>query len=394
MRIRRCAILFFEPREEVAFALAELLSGRGGVTRTLRWYALAPHLPAPVEISASERDLLGSLSPSQWTEHSALAEDVNLQALIGKGLVVQDIIPGQEGASTAVPAAAFDDARLRRVHWHPLAALLHAFTRWNGVDSVADARTAGIDTAAGLRERHGAPPPDRVLPDAAEVRDLPAALQTEFDALLHRRATCRNFDAARALPLSLFSTLLARTFGVQARVQRGGLVFDKKNSPSGGGLHPTSACLIVQNVEGIAPGLYRYLADSHQLVALPFDAAELPALALEAVSQQDWFANAHCLVVLVAAFERTFWKYRRHDKGYRVITLEAGHISQTLYLSATELGLGAFITGAINERPLERVFALDPLTEGALAICGFGWRGATMHAAELDPAGQVWTRAS
>jgi len=359
----------------------------------MRWYALAPHLAAPVEVSLAGRELLGSLSPNQWIEQSAVAQASELQSLIDNGLVVQEAASLQPELSATASSAAVDDARLRHVYWHPLAALLHSFTRWSDVDSVTDARAAGIDTAAGLLERHGEPPGPRSLPSAADVRTLPAARQTDFDTLLRRRVTCRNFDVARALPLSLFSTLLARTFGVQARVQRGGLVFDKKNSPSGGGLHPTSACLIVQNVEGIAPGLYRYLADSHQLVALPFDAADLPALALEAVSQQDWFANAHCLVVLVAAFERTFWKYRRHDKGYRVVTLEAGHISQTLYLSATDLGLGAFITGAINERPLEKVFALDPLTEGALAICGFGWRATRMQAAELDPAGEIWTRA-
>jgi hypothetical protein len=55
--------------------------------------------------------------------------------------------------------------------------------------------------------------------------------------------------------------------------------------------------------------------------------------------------------------------------------------------------LGAFITGAINEVFLEQAFGLDPVREGVLAICGFGWRGAEMVTTELDPAGVVWEAA-
>jgi len=51
-------------------------------------------------------------------------------------------------------------------------------------------------------------------------------------------------------------------------------------------------------------------------------------------------------------------------------------------------------SGAINEVRLERAFGLDPIQQGALAICGFGWRGEVMETAELDPAGEVWRHAN
>lgn len=111
-------------------------------------------------------------------------------------------------------------------------------------------------------------------------------------------------------------------------------------------------------------------------------------------AQQHGFADAHVLVLLSPRFDRTFWKYRHHAKGYRVVALEAGHLSQTLHLAATDAGLGAFITGAINEAQLEQAFGLDPIRQGALAICGFGWRGEMMETAELDPAGEVWQTAA
>lgn len=121
-------------------------------------------------------------------------------------------------------------------------------------------------------------------------------------------------------------------------------------------------------------------------------AGDLHAFAMQCVAQQHWFADAHCLVLTVADFDRTFWKYRRHAKGYRVVALEAGHLSQMLYLAATECGAAAFITGAINERSIEQALGLDSTRQGVLAVSGFGWRASSMQTAELDPRQSVWQR--
>lgn len=389
-RLRRCEILLLEPREDARFELASLLQGGNGIARTSSWVALAPHLGDPVVVDQMQREMLGRVSPTQW---QPIPDDQHDRAiclwLLQKGLLISD---SPTDADQALHRES--DEKLRQAYWHPLAAVLHAFTRWQGVDAVKNTRDSKTDTAVSMREVLGPPPEPTPVDATAECVDLPLHQDSAFDDLLARRATCRNFDDSRPLPLPLFSTMLARVFGARASVQvSDDLRFQKKNSPSGGGLHPTEAYLIVQNVEGIAAGLYRYLIEGHRLVRLPDPAMALPAFAMEALGQQHWFANAHCLVIMVPRFDRTFWKYRRHAKGYRVVALEAGHLSQTLYLSATDLGLGAFITGAINERALEGALHLDPVCQGALAMCGFGWRAASMETAELDPAGKVWTRA-
>lgn len=391
MRIRRCSVLYLEPREETAFDLAVLLAGGDGLARTQRWVALAPHVGEEVEVDAAERELLGALSPQQWTDARTLAPAMQpaLKRLLRAGLVI---------ASTKAHAAhRARDERLRDTHWHPLAATLHAFTRWDGTDAVKNMQDSGTETALSMRHVLGAPPAEAASRGAAADRlPLPRADRTGFDALLARRATCRNFDVARPLPRALFAQLLERVFAAQAQVRvTDDTVVLKKHHPSGGGLHPLEAYLLVQHVEGVAPGLYHYHALEHALQPLPgpVDADPLHAFAMQAVAQQHWFANAHALVLIAPRFARTFWKYRRHAKAYRVIALEAGHLSQNLYLAATDAGLGAFITGAINERVLEQAFGLDPLCEGALAVCGFGWRAEEMATAEFDPAAAVWQAA-
>jgi len=385
--VRRCEVLVIEPRETVEFDLAGLMHGSDGLRRTMQWQALAPHLDAPVDIDAAHCQLLGRVSPSSWVSALALeAEREALEYLLASGLLL------------AQAAGVHDmhrerDARLRGAHWHPLSAIMHAFTRWDGVDAVKNMKESGTETALQLRDVLGAPPVEAKRHAASEeaLIRLPDVPGNAFDALMHRRVTCRNFDASRAVPLATFSKVLERALAAQAKVEiTEDMVFLKKNVPSGGGLHPMEAYLIVQNVEGLAPGLYHYRADAHALEALPTPAGDLGEFVMEAVAQQHWFRDAHVLVVLAPRFDRTFWKYRQHAKSYRVVALEAGHISQTLYLSATDLGLGAFITGAINEKHLERALGLDALTQGALAVCGFGWRDRTMVNAELDPASRIW----
>lgn len=390
MRVRRCAILYLEPREDTAFDLASLLAGGDGLARTRRWVALAPHLGEEVEVDAAERELLGELSPERWmsaTEFPAESRPA-LRRLLKAGLAI--------GSTRAHAAHRERDERLRDVHWHPLAATLHAYTRWSDADAVRNMQDSGTETAAEMREVLGAPPPEADALGESDSRiPLPRVAGNDFDALLARRATCRNFDPSRSLPFDLFSQLMQRVFAAQAEVRVGDdTAFLKKSSPSGGGLHPTEAYLVVQHVEDLAPGLYHYHATAHALEPLPAPELPLREFLMQAMAQQHWFADAHAAVVLVPRFDRTFWKYRRHMKGYRVIALEIGHLSQTLYLAATEAGLGAFITAAINEKPIEAAFGLDPLRQGALAICGFGWRSDTMDTMELDPNGAVWEAAT
>ena len=50
MRVRRCKVLFLEPRERVDFELQGLLSGGNGLCRTQQWLALAPHIASEVEV--------------------------------------------------------------------------------------------------------------------------------------------------------------------------------------------------------------------------------------------------------------------------------------------------------------------------------------------------------
>lgn len=388
MRLRRCALLVIEPRETQELDLPSLFGGGDGLAAQRRLVALAPHLQREVEIEAADVAVLAAVPVQRWSEADVLEREHGrdaVQRLLALGLLIGDDEAGREVRDA--------DERLRATGWHPLNAAAHYFSRWQDVRSGEAARRAGYDTVNDLVEKLGPPPPAVEERCSATQRIALAPPQTTaFDTLLQQRTTCRNFDTSTVLDNKSFCTMLHRVFGAQALLQiQPGNVVIKRNSPSGGGLHPLTAYVLVQRVQGVAAGVYHYHPIAHALEPLAeLDPAAADALALTSVAAQRYFADAPVLVLLVARFSRSFWKYRNHSKAYRVAVLDAGHLSQNLYLSATDLGLGAFVTGAINEIEIEQALGLDPLRVGVLAVCGFGTRAAEYRDDEFDPLGRVW----
>ncbi|HEX5124438.1 MAG TPA: putative peptide maturation dehydrogenase [Rhodanobacteraceae bacterium] len=387
-RIRRCGIVMIEPREEHELDLAGLFSGTHATRTRVKLFALAPHAGDEIELDEAEAAALGRIGDTDWVDRDALARRVPetvIDGLLAKGLFIGD---GEADA-----AMRERDETLRGVHWKPLSAIAHAFSRWHEAGVDEDVRITRHRTLTELIEESGPPPPhvtSRV--EAGRRQPLPTPRATAIDAILARRATCRNFDTTASLDLERFGDVLKRVVGCQAEVEiLPGTKALKKAHPSGGSLHPLEAYLVVQRIDGVAPGLYHYHVTTHALEPVAtLDAAALRDFAMRCVAGQDFFADAHALVIVTARFERTFWKYRSHPKAYRAIVLEAGHVSQNLYLTATELGMGAFVTAAINEVDIERMLGLDALRESPIAVLGFGPRAAEKTMLEFDPLGTVW----
>lgn len=385
--LRRCFALLWRRADTVEFDPRRLLSGRDGLVEQLRWEALAPHLPRAVVLEQHEAVALAAFGPTLWitrAEAEARAPAPVVERLLELGLLLASDDEGE---------AARRDAAMRAQAWHPMSAIVHWATRWSRHDTEAVRRSIEFDAMQRLTERHGPPPPEcHERGDRVGRVPLPTVEADDLDALLQRRATCRNFDPEVGLALHEVSELLGRVFGAQGEeVLAPGAVALKKNHPSGGALHPFEAYLVLRRVEGAPVGLYHYNVRAHALDLLRElapDAAE--ALILNGVAGQQFFADAPAHIVLVARFARSQWKYRENSKVYRVILIEAGHIAQNLFLSATHQGLGAYITAAVNEVELEQAFGLDGMEQGPIAVCGFGRRSATRTTLELDPAAKVW----
>lgn len=382
MIVRRCAMVFVELDQAPRFEFGLLLSGGDGLDRSARWLAHAPHLAEPVEVSLAQMAVLEAVPRDDGVDLAALLSrypEDQLQALLDAGLLVTADNLSQRDRTC-------DDAA-RRLAWWPPALLAQSAGGWDGVDIEARHEAGLMPSAAQMVESNGpAPAQEYLRRPEAKVRPLLPPRRREFDRLLGQRRTCRNFDPTGSLSAADLATMLHRVWGAVGTLELApGAVAVKKTSPAGGGLHAVEAYLLVQRAEGLAPGLYHYLPMQHALEPLEsLDAAAAAALAHRFLAGQHWFANVPALVVMTARFDRLFWKYRRHAKAWRVVHLDVGHLSQTMYLSAADLGLGAFVTAAINDREIEPALGLVPMQEGAIAIVGFGPRSDAKTNIELD----------
>jgi SagB-type dehydrogenase family enzyme len=142
-----------------------------------------------------------------------------------------------------------------------------------------------------------------------------------------------------------------------------------KTSPSAGARHPIETYTIVNNVNGIGPGIYHYSVRDHSLELLK--AGDFRERCVALTAGHSWTKNASALFIMTAVVARTAWKYRT-PRVYRALLLDAGHLSQTFLLVATALGLGAFCIGIIRDNLIEEELSLDGISETVLFVVGVG----------------------
>lgn len=361
--------------------LTAFLRGQVSMNEVSRLQAFSAVSGARFPVSADDLAGLVKIPTTRWVSRrdalalSALTEE-RLDTLTRTGALISD---GPDDEERQLRERA---ERLDALQWHPNAALYHFATqleeaeRTAGPLDVASLSVSSEEIAREVVSQRGAPPPEFHHREGQLV-DLPEG-QSESDSgffeLLGRRRTVRGFDPSRPMSRDALATMLRWVFGAHGKTQLAPEVtLLHKTSPSGGALHPIEVYPVVLRVEGLEPGIYHYDVEHHALRCLGRRSREaLQELAIRSSRNQLYVGEAHALFILTARWRRNFWKYRHSSRTYSVILKDVGHLSQTFYLAAAELGLGAFYTGAILAAPLETVLSLQPEEEGVLGICGCG----------------------
>jgi SagB-type dehydrogenase family enzyme len=175
---------------------------------------------------------------------------------------------------------------------------------------------------------------------------------------LEVRRTVRQF-AARPLDLPQVSQLLWGADGIND--PRG-----LRTSPSAGATYPLDLYLVVgeRGVMNLPAGVYHYLVAEQALtLQTPGD---LRAPVARASLHQTWMAEAPVMVVITGEYRRCMARYGQ--RGIRYTHMEAGNVSQNLFLTAEALGLGAGIVGAFDDKALAQVLKLPPAHEPLLVM--------------------------
>ena len=143
--------------------------------------------------------------------------------------------------------------------------------------------------------------------------------------------------------------------------------------PSAGARHALETYLLVNDVEGLDPGLYRYLALSHRLQQLDTD----PTLAvriMEACLDQQFIVRSGVTFLWVAVPYRMTWRYT--ERGHRELHKDAGHACQNLYLAAEAVGCGVCAIAAYDDDTMAEILGIDGVEQFLIYRATVGKRGA------------------
>lgn len=222
-------------------------------------------------------------------------------------------------------------------------------------------------------QSRGVPPPPIEKPwDPAAKRielpsQWPAVGPMTVEQAIRARESRRRY-APTSLRLDELAFLLWATQGIRKRVSAATAM---RTVPSAGSRHAIETYLCVFRVEGLEPGLYRYLPVEHQLLAMGGDKDLASGLA-EGTLGQSFAAEAAVTFVWTSIPHRMEWRYGL--ASHKVIALDAGHVCQNLYLACEVIGAGTCAIAAYDQDAMDRLVGVDGKDEFTVYVAPVGKR--------------------
>lgn len=185
----------------------------------------------------------------------------------------------------------------------------------------------------------------------------PSPVTLALEEAIGRRASGRAFGSD-PLPAADLAALLYLGNGVSRTARPGdGLPTYRRNAANAGNLGSIEIFPIVLAVAGVEPGLYHFDSVRHDLVCLR--AGRFRDWLRERVLHQVEFADAAVALVLTSALGRLRAKYG--ERCLRFGFLDAGHVSENIYLAGAGLGLQVCATAGFVDAELDAALGLDGL---------------------------------
>ena len=189
---------------------------------------------------------------------------------------------------------------------------------------------------------------DLVAPEQFTIGDMP------LRQVIAQRTSKRTYTD-RPLTLEELSFLCWATQGVRAVEKTNDGIITRRTVPSGGARHPFETYLLVSRVDGIEPGLYRYLPLEHKL--LPMDRKVTAAQIAEACCGQSFVGEGAVIFIWSVIPYRMEWRYT--TRAAKTIALDAGHVCQNLYLAAESIGAGTCAIAAYYQDEMDKLLGMD-----------------------------------
>ena len=224
-------------------------------------------------------------------------------------------------------------------------------------------------------QHRGVPPPpiEKPYPPDAEITELPGvgSFQGQFGVDLQKAIRNRESRRSyRAEPITLkeLSFLLWATQGVRRRLDAGHAL---RTVPSAGCRHALETYLCILNIEGLSPGIYRYLPLEHRLL-FEFTEENLRKRIVHSALGQPYPGEAAVTFIWTSIPYRMEWRYG--IAAHKVIAIDAGHVCQNLYLACEAIGSGACAIAAYDQEAMDDLLRIDGENEMTVYLASVGKR--------------------
>jgi SagB-type dehydrogenase family enzyme len=273
-----------------------------------------------------------------------------------------------------VPDAEAEAAELRLAQWNPTDLWFHARSRAGSRGHPGEefggtwwARDR-FDPLPARPPAFGGPVVPLHRPDLAVLRTTDAPLT----AVLEDRRSVRGHDDARPLTVEQLGEFLFRCARARRVSEYEGVQLVDRPHPSGGGFGELELYPAVWNVAGLERGLYHYDSHDHRLERVDGSERAVRRITANAVQSAAMPQRPQLVIVVAARFGRVMWKYQ--GMAYALVLKHVGVLYQTMYLTATAMGLAPCGLGAGDAELFSAAAGLDGLEESSVGEFMLGSR--------------------
>jgi len=201
---------------------------------------------------------------------------------------------------------------------------------------------------------------DLIMPEDIDVGEI------SIWEIINKRKSHRKYTDVY-LTLEELSFLLWSTQGVKKVFKGNGSSF--RTVPSAGARHPFETYLLINRVDGISPGLYRYLALEHKLAFLHESESLVEDIGV-GCNMQHFVGTGAVVFIWTVIPYRTEWRYSVVSP--KIIALDAGHLCQNLYLACEAIGAGTCAIGAYHQKRMDAILKVDGKEEFVIYLAPVG----------------------
>lgn len=187
----------------------------------------------------------------------------------------------------------------------------------------------------------------------------------DLRTIIEQRTSVRRYTED-AISLGELSYLLWLTQGVKNILPN---TLTMRTVPSAGARHPFETWLSINRVGSVQPGLYHFLATTHELEAARLGEEFNQQLTQGILNNQQVATSAVTFIWVVHPY-RTSWRYG--SRAYRFIYLDAGHVCQNLHLAAESIGCGVCAIGAYDDDAVNQLLELDGEEQFVIYMASLG----------------------